>query len=183
MGSFSYGNPYPNTWTPIFEFNYQGTVPYTVPGATAPAALLRHVFTRTTTLPTATVPLRPVIAPATNIRIDGQPFSEGHILSSTTPTLTWDAPSTASASGYRVSILHLYVLNSGTFYDGVADLYTKGTSVQIPPELLQSGEHYVFEVEIYSDEDMDIEAAPLRLGIYRAYMNILSDIMTAPTAP
>lgn len=91
--------------------------------------------------------ISPRLGPVRGAQIASRNFVEDQSGVSTTPSLSWMAPSTGMPSSYRVSINRID--DSGQ----VAELwrvYTPNLAVTIPPGILSQGNAYVFEVEALS---------------------------------
>ncbi|MBL8924180.1 MAG: hypothetical protein JNJ54_35330 [Myxococcaceae bacterium] len=89
----------------------------------------------------------PRLGPVRGAQIASRNFIEDQSGVTTTPTISWMAPTGGTVSSYRVSINRID--DSGD----VADLwriYTPNPAVTLPPGILVNGQAYVFELEALS---------------------------------
>jgi hypothetical protein len=96
------------------------------------------------------------------------------------PVLSWTAPSVGTPNGYVVWLYRLWVNSSGgTGRVPVAVLYTAGTQLMIPPNLMAAGEYYFFRVRSTVQTGVDLTSRPFRLG----YPSGNADVFTAKLSP
>lgn len=91
--------------------------------------------------------IAPRLGPVRGAQIASRNFIEDQSGVTTTPSLSWMAPSTGTANTYRVSISRID--DSGEVQD-LWRVYTPNLAVTIPPGVLALGSVYVFELEALS---------------------------------
>ena len=179
LGDISYGNPFPTTWTPFILSRYDSYVSYYAQGASSSGKLYSYSESVSTTLPTSSSGFGLLVGPPSSPTIGGSNFFNDHSAVGTRPTVSWQVPTLGTATGYRLSIYNLY--NDGTGaskFAFVATLYTKQTSLVIPPELLSPGLQYVFKLSSVNLQARDIEQSPYRYGFPYGYSQTSSGIVT-----
>jgi hypothetical protein len=87
----------------------------------------------------------PLITPAQNVKVEGQPLSTNVFnISTLTPTVTWQAPAIGTPDHYIVTFRGLTLTNGrGTKFTKVASFWTSGTSVTVPSGYLNANTQYV----------------------------------------
>lgn len=91
--------------------------------------------------------ITPKLGPVRGAQIASRNFVEDQTGVTTTPSLSWMAPSTGVANTYRVSISRID--DSGDVQD-LWRVYTPNLAVTLPPGILTLGSTYVFELEALS---------------------------------
>lgn len=125
-------------------------------------------------------PIVPIVGPISNVKIDGQALNAPVSgLGTTTPLVTWDAPSTTpplmSADHYLAVIVELYDDGAGRTRKVPMTpwLTTDETQLRIPAGLLQLGHHYA--IRINAEHASDLQRFSM---LPRARTRWLSDIFT-----
>ncbi|WP_224245318.1 hypothetical protein [Hyalangium gracile] len=146
----SYGNPYPASWEPMVQFT--NTYGYNVTNHDGSITLrVTESFVTTEAASTlATTPVRPRISLPRDFQVDGVAATTPRILSSATPLVTWEAPSTGTVVGYTLLISRYNAEFSGT--QTVARVYTGPgeRSVRLPAGLLTAGNDYVLRLTTHA---------------------------------
>jgi len=181
---FAYGNPYLSWGTAVSAF-YGSRVPLRLPGTTS--GQVYATLSDTRVLKDGMDPIKLRVSPPLALKVDGADAQVDRALASFTPTMSWMAPRVGTPSAYRVSVRRLYTLTTSptiTRYSTVATFHTAGTSLQVPPGILQSGQRYVFSVMAYVTPGVDYAREPYVLEVLAdaAYANTLSSILTAPAS-
>ncbi len=177
LGEISYGNPYPSAWDKVLEASCAYLNSYTLPGTTAPWNLDATISVNTTTLPTATAPLRPLVTPVLNPKINDLGLLADRSGVGLTPTLSWEVPSLGSPSGYIVTIYRLDAVGNSTEGTVVADLRRPATSGSTPPGILVAGNTYVFRIRVIQ-QGLDMLSAPYRCTLPYGYADVVSGLIT-----
>lgn len=146
LGDLAYGNPYPAAWSLLAETYFIWGVSYLAPGATVPATLQRSSYTATSTLPTGTTPLAPLVGPVQNPRINGKDLFQNQLAVGATPTLSWDLPSLGTPTGYVIRILELKNTGGNSQLLTRATLRTAARSLVVPPGVMAAGGTYVVSI-------------------------------------
>ena len=178
--TYQYGNPYPSSWdrTMVGGGNYQ--VEYTAPGATEAGTQLGWIFARSPVVAgTSNVTIAPVVSPVQGLKVNGADAFQAASGITLTPTLSWSAPATGQATSYSVYVLQVKNQGGYTDFATAAVLLTKDTSVTVAPDILQTGNSYVFEVtsEVTAGVDL-LETPNLESTTYAA-----ADALTAMFTP
>lgn len=138
-GDLAFGDPFPTNWTRVLRVDFTNLVPITPPGSTNKIYFQTIVSAqwRAAEVPSSG-PLKPIVGPAANYRINGLSLMQPQTGVGTTPLLAWDPPTLGTAVYYTVTIFNL------TRQVGVASFLTTRTNLQVPPQLLNAGEQYLF---------------------------------------
>jgi hypothetical protein len=160
LGSLSYNNPFPSSYPIFVAFGDDIMVNYGLTGTTFPAMFLVSNYTATTTLPTATAPLTPLIGPPTAPRINGVSLFTSQTITTTTPTISWSAPTVGTPSTYTVSISYLVASGSSTEAQQVANFTTPHTSLVLPANLLTANGTYVIEISAIYAPGVNFNTGP-----------------------
>ncbi len=159
-GVIDYANPYPSSWTPFVDY-YDMVIQYLRPPGAAlpfPLVLLNRVITAD--LPTGSNPITPLIGPALNPEINGASLFNDQVITTTTPTLAWQAPAVGSASGFRINVYELVVTDGNPAVDLRASLYSTSTSIVLPPGVLVPGNAYCLVIASLFRKDLDVSVSP-----------------------
>ena len=125
----------------------------------------------------AAAPIAPLIGPAQELRIDGQPIS-ATTRAQDSPTLSWTPPAHGTAAGYGIGILLLYADQSGgATLSEIAEFITIEPRVQVPPGILMGGQTYAVAVRAIAGA-MDLRGAPNRFAGAHGQSVVLSDPFT-----
>lgn len=179
LGDRQFGNPYPSSWGVVLSYEHIFNVSYLAPNATAPVNKQAVVLLYTTTLPSATSPLTPLVGPVSSPLVQGSNFFNDQYSVGTTPTISWSAPTVGTATGYVVVVYQLSADSSfNSQVASVASLYTTKTSIKLPPNLLLPGNTYVFDIVAYHRQGIDFETEPYRKSLPEAYAECLSGRIT-----
>lgn len=182
MGDIAFANPYPTDWGMFFDYIHYIRVEYTAPGAVNSASADAYLELQDTTLPTASHPVAPLVGPVRNPMVDGASLFSDQAVLTTTPTLSWSAPSLGSATGYEVDIFSLQAAGADSVVEQVGELLTTTTSVQVPPGLLSPAQNYFFCVSAVSEPGKNYNAAPFRHAFPRGVAQALSGVITVSAA-
>ncbi len=174
-GTVQYGDPFPAAWRRTFRLCQTASVAVPVPGGGTQNINLTN--TQTTSLPTATV--KPLLSTVQNPKINGANLFTASTLNSTAVTLSWDPPAIGMPFGYNVAIMNPTTLPDGTVnYLSTTTLGTAKTSMTIPPDLLRSGQTYVFDITSRVDGRANMETSPHRSSLPVANADVISAPMT-----
>lgn len=117
-------------------------------------------------------PLTPRLSPPRDLRVDGQPAYGALTLTRTSPTVTWTAPTVGSVDWYELLVQHVY--NSGLDSEWVAYVLTRGTSLVIPPGVLEPEAYYFFFIVAQNGVDI---ATPSKTSRSRKYATGVSGVL------
>lgn len=177
LGDLPYGNPFPASWSVAAETYQAFSVSYLAPGASTPLVLTRYAYQATTTLPTASAPVAPLLGPVQSLKINGKDLFTNQLSVSTNPTLTWSAPSVGAASGYVVTCYRLFASGSATSLQSVGRFRTRTTSIKLPNGIMTSGNTYVFTVSALRATGVDMSATPFKTSLPYAFTTSMSAIV------
>lgn len=179
-GTVRYSDPFPTTWRRAFRVCQNASVPVPVPGGTTQTIKLTN--SQTTPLPTATV--KPLISAVQNPKIDGADLFTAGTINGTAVTLSWDPPAIGTPFGYTVAIMSPTTFpspNGSVAYLVSATLGTGKTSMTIPPDLLRSGQTYLFLITSQVDGRANMETSPHRSSLPVANADVISAPITIST--
>jgi len=176
-----YGNPFPSPWTEAYEITwsyYRGG--YVLPGTTQVRSLTASIGVTSALFPDASHPIRPTLTPVRDPKINGLNLFQPQTGVGETPTLSWNAPATGSPTYYRVQVRNLWPTGNGnsTWYT-VAYLYTRNTTIKLPPNLLTSGASYVLTIRAVNAPGVNLETAPhLGTTLEASHAECLSELIS-----
>jgi hypothetical protein len=160
---FTITNPFPQSWL----FNQVGmfySVPVNVPGM--PGATMSYgveLRTITNEISSAEHPLRPLVSPPRAPTINGMDLFVDHDGVGVTPTIAWQKPTVGQPTAYAITIEHWELNSISGQLVYVASLIVPGdvTSIQVPARVLESGEHYMLQIEAISQAGQDVRVHSL----------------------
>lgn len=177
LGDLAYGNPFPSSWTPIAEAYFTWAVSYMAPGATTPVTLTRSAYTGTTTMPSASAPIAPLLTPVQNPRINGKSLFQNQLSVGLAPVLAWDAPATGSPAGYVVTAYQLINNAGASRLQSVATMRTASRQITLPPGVFAAGNTYVFSISAVKSPGVSYASNPYQAAFPYATAPILSAIV------
>jgi hypothetical protein len=174
-GTVQYSDPYPSAWRRTFSVCQTASVAVQVPGGKTQGITLTN--TQTTSLPTA--PVKPLISAVQNPKINGADLFNANTINDTAVTLSWDPPAIGTPFGYSVAIMSPTTLTDGTVeYVSTTTLSTAKTSITVPPDLLRSGQTYLFVITSLVDGNANMETSPHRSLLPVASAQLVSASVT-----
>jgi len=174
LGNLQYGDPFPQAWTRAFSFCQEAVVPITLPGSGSTADFALVAGER---VAPSNAALAPLVAPVQSPTIGGGSLFTAATLNTTTPTLSWSAPSGPTPTGYRVQVFVASSLPSGgTVYLTAGSFSTAKTSLTLLP--LTGGNTYVFAITSLVDAAANYETKPYRSALPTAFANVVSAPIT-----
>ena len=177
-GTVQYSDPFPTTWRRTFRVCQSASVAVPVPGGKTQGINLTN--SQTTSPPTAAV--KPLLSPVQNPKINGADLFTAGTISDTAVTLSWDPPAIGTPFGYNVAIMSQTTLPNGTVqYFSTTTLGTAKTSMTIPPDLLRSGQTYLFVISSRVDGRANMETSPHRSSLPVANADVISAPITIST--
>lgn len=181
-GTVGYGNPYPSTWTPVLNVEYEVNVSYTASGAATPVEAPGEVFVGTVQMPAAGSGVGPIIGPVQNIKLEGLALTQPQTVGSPMPTITWDAPLLGTPTVYQLTIYQLFNSGGESQYENVLDIYTSDRSLNLPDGTLSNGSEYFFAIRAYYLPGVDLTTSPHRRAFPMAYADALTEIVSIPVS-
>jgi hypothetical protein len=149
------GDSFPAEWSSLAVVSVSFPVPLELAGAMAPLVTSPGFSMADRAERLLGPPLRPLLSPPRELRIEGVTATGPLAQVGTTPTLSWQAPAVvpAAASGdagapamgpvmYEISLRKLEAGPESISEIFVATLTTEDTSLHLPPELLSPGPWY-----------------------------------------
>jgi len=174
LGALQYGDPFDSSWTRAFSFCQEAIVPIPLPnsGSTVNFALVNSE----STAPSNT-PLAPLVGPVQAPTIQGASLFTAATLTTTTPMLSWSAPTTGTPIGYRVQPFVATTLPNGIpTYEPAGSYSATQTSITALP--LSGGNTYVFAITALMDGAAKIQTSPYRSALPTAYASVVSAPIT-----
>lgn len=174
VGTLTYGDPFPTTWTRELSFYQRAIVNLSVPNSSTSVPF--NLADGESVAPSSS-PLAPLVSPVQSPTINGASLFSSATLNTVTPNLTWTAPGTGNPYGYSVRIYVLTILSTGVpVYETAGVFYTNKTS--LTPLPLSAGNTYVFTISALVDGAANIETSPFRSALPRGYSNVVSAPIT-----
>lgn len=156
--TFIYANPFPQWKDTFVDVGAIFSKRYQLPPAN-PTSVFTFVHTADTreNFPN---PFRLQISPPQNFLINGLVAYEDRSDISTTPYLSWDPPAEGTATHYWLRIRELFVDMNRTRSRPVASVFTADTQLLLPPDIIEPGKSYFFQLIAVNDPGRDIQLAP-----------------------
>ena len=174
-GTVQYSDPFPSAWRRTFRVCQSASVAVQMPGGKTQGIILTN--TQTTSMPIAAV--KPLISAAQNPKINGADLFNAGTINDTAVTLSWDPPAIGTPFGYSVAIMSPTTLPDGTVgYLSSTTLSTAKTSIAVPPDLLRSGQTYLFVITSLVDGKASMETSPHRSSLPAASAQLVSASVT-----
>jgi hypothetical protein len=145
VGNLTYARPLNTTlWNEWRGIDFTAHTIFIAPGSPAPAALDETVSVgrREPMVPPPTTALAPDLSPVQSVQMNGVSATGQLTAVGATPTISWTAPATGSATSYAVDVFWLHATAGASTGTRVATWITSGTSVVLPPGLLVPGNTY-----------------------------------------
>ncbi len=177
LGPVAYGNPYPSSWPLFVGYGYLATTNYLAPGATDSYPWTTLVDGLTTSLPSATSPIEPLVGVAQNPLINGHNFFSNLKRVGLTPLLEWAAPAVGKGTYYNVQVYQLFNSGGSTIPNYVASFTTQQTSLRVPAGLLATGQTYVFEINSYYIPGLNFTKNPNFSGPTEGFAQVISGMI------
>jgi hypothetical protein len=168
VGPLPYANPFPSTWST----SLYAAAAYALPVTGLNGYLYGAVYVRMPLADATAGPITPAVTPVQNLTINGKSAANDLMYAGKTPTFAWMPPTTGPVTGYQI------VAYQDSNDKQVAVIATTGTTVTLPPALIQAGHVYAFVVSAISSSG-NTPAAPLRGGATYAG----ADVLTASVTP
>lgn len=165
---FTITNPFPESWL-FNEVVMYYSAPVNVPGM--PGATLDYqmpLVLITNEIASAEHPLRPLVSPPRTPTINGMDLFTDHDGVGLTPTIAWQKPAMGQPTAYIIDIQHWELDSVSGGLAPVASLIVPGdvTSIKMPARVLQSGEHYMLQIDAMSQAGQDVRVHSLNtLGV------------------
>ncbi len=157
-GSFDYGDPFPVEWPRFVWVWAVAKVSVELDGLGLPVVLDAASLS---VYPLDGEPIAARLSVARAIELDGAPLTAPLRATSRTPTLSWQPPRLGSATDYRIDVVRLEPNGAGDYaWTPLAELSTRATSVQLPPDLLVSGGHYLVRLIAVARAGVDVTRTP-----------------------
>lgn len=179
MTSVQYIDPFPDSLSRYFEMCQQ-----VYQGVTTPSGAITEYITLTNRASWASPPpeVGPLIGPVEEPTINGQPLFTAATLSAQSYTLKWRKPSLGNATEYRVQVFR-YVSNPVApvdlgEYSSTVTFYTSQTSMTLPPETIERGNHYFLMIRALTDGRANFESSPLRHAFPMGHADVMSAVFT-----
>jgi hypothetical protein len=171
-----YGNPFATEHAPWTDFV---TVVYPIPVTIPHVGAVHAVFIQAEPVSElANRPLVPAISAVQAVKINGLGADAPRAGVGSTPTISWAAPATGTATNYAVTIRS--IVKAGTSYKLVPSgtFNTTSTSITLPAIATEGMESYVLTVTAISAKDRDLTARPFIGSLPYASMDYVTSRIT-----
>jgi len=181
---FTYGNPYPSSYTPTATAGALFRTRYALPDSDGGTTIAMSVFGSMSTADRHAnfthSPLQPALSPVQNPTVNGTSAFQHLTGVGTMPTLAWSVPAKGTPTEYQVSFRELYVEAGRTRRSPTAAvaIRTKGTRITVPPGFLQPGKSYYAVIRAYYRPGVDVSTQPYMSGSTIHHADILSGILS-----
>jgi hypothetical protein len=134
-------------WSEWRRATYTANVSYTAPGASAALVVPATVTRRDPLWATSPYPtIDPAVSPVRTPTVAGANALGTIPATGLTPRIAWTAPATGAPTSYRVSLYRLFANGTASASQRVATWIVGGTSVNVPANVLVSGQTYYAEI-------------------------------------
>jgi hypothetical protein len=159
---YTYGNPFPD-WAAFSSAYVYFRVRQTVPRPDAGTVLLStfpYIRSLDLLAGASALQLEPGVSPPRSALINGTPSYVNQTIG-TTPTVSWQPPARGTPTYYALRFRNIFLNESGlpSFGAYTGPVWTSGTSVRVPPGLLETGKMYVMYLSAFVTP-VSIETAP-----------------------
>lgn len=159
FGLLAYGNPFPASWSLLWQQYYVMRVPYTLPGMTGTRYQSGQLIV-TSSVMSAAASIQPVLSPVSQATVGGKPVSTASATGvGLAPTFSWQKPNLGTPAYYQVTLYRLYDPNNGvaTPATQVLGYYTTaGTSLTLPAGVLTAGETYFAKISAFTGSHQEL---------------------------
>jgi hypothetical protein len=170
LGTLSYNDPFPSTWTRALSFCQAGTV--TIPFGTSLSSSFPMNVVDGESIPPASTSLAPLVAQVQNPMLNGASLFTAASMTSGPITLNWNAPATGAPFGYVVSPIVVVQNTNGFELLGLGSYHTAKTSITLPP--LAANTTAIFLITALVDGTANMETSPLRSSLPTAFSTVVS---------
>jgi hypothetical protein len=181
--TFKYANPFTLNGTALDEFlitRYFFNVPVTAPNAKSSSPVSVGIIED---IPSAQVTgagsdIVPLVTPVTDVMVNGMALSAPVSGTGTTPTISWTAPTTGTIVGYSVIVDQAANSLNSTKLTELGVLFTDGTSLQIPPGIITTGQNigYVVIITAYAISGYMPASAPFQNGLPDPQVSMVTSV-------
>jgi hypothetical protein len=176
FGTVSFGDPFLEAWERWSDHRTTFSMDYTAPQAGEPVTFIAQIQRVEALAPSMTI--TPRVTPPRAPKIDGADAFQSQSAVGGTPLVSWTAPSTGTATGYGVFVFELSRVGTASRFDVLAGIFTRSTSVRLPPGVLQPGRAYFIQVRAYVLPSANLEVGPFRHGLPAANADVLTAAFT-----
>jgi hypothetical protein len=172
LGPVQYNNPFPATWLPVLAAEAESCI-----SLSANQVTCASTGYLTTSL---SAPITPPMSPVQSPTLNGTSLFAVTTSNSTTPALSWKAPTGLTPSGYVISITQMTDTTTSPAPwrpAGTKTFYTSATSLTIPPGILSEGT-YLFVIEAIANGRTDFMTSPRRAAFPYAFAQATSGLVT-----
>jgi hypothetical protein len=168
-------------WKEWRGLDFTGSVTFTAPGATTGFTETVSVGRREAMPATST--LSPTLSPVRSLLVTSttgvQSSAAGNVTGlGLTPTLSWQAPATGTATSYTVEVFRMGANGTATTSTKVATFLTAFTQVALPTGVLTAGSAHYVRVTARNVASDPWATAPLRRIVLGAWAATLSGTLT-----
>jgi hypothetical protein len=173
LDEIPYGQFLPQFWVEYRLIFFTAGLSVTAPGAFEPGLFIGGIG-RYDPLPDVTGPVTPVVTPPLSPEINGLDAFAGPAGVGTSPTVSWSPPAIGAPTSYVVLVSQpVESATGGTTFLNIAYITTTGTSVSVPPGLLEPGVTYVAAITADMKNPDTSESAPYQLSYPYAYASAI----------
>jgi hypothetical protein len=148
MLKLSYGNPFPASWAAMGFVSARFSVSYLVPGTATTKNAHATVDVSGTITDLAGGAVKPILGPPSALQIGGKDANAVNTGVGLSPVLSWSVPAVGTSAIYQVSVRKVDPnISAGS---GAGRFITQGTSITLPPGVLESGSSYFVRVTALS---------------------------------
>ncbi|HEX8436573.1 hypothetical protein [Archangium sp.] len=179
-GTMTYGTPLSDTWGVSVSTRASFMSKYVLPGSTRGSVSISGGVETVDVVDAANaanVTVTPWLSPVQNPRINGTSLFTETSGVGASPVISWDPPAVGTPSLYRINVRRLFIDSAGTNRSTpVGVVYTRGTQVKIPPDLMLAGRSYVLTLNEVQNA-VSTPNAPYRSSLPAAFVSLNSALI------
>ena len=176
LGEVHYANPFPPSFGQVLYASNDVTVAFPVDGG-APAMARASVSVVVPLDKAGLASIEPLLSPPQAPQINGQDAFGTLAGISSTPTLSWKPPALGKPAGYAVQTHVITTFGTDGVVGNGPTFTTTATSLTLPPDSVQSGFTYVFQITALATS-IDLSKQPFRASASGASADVITGTST-----
>jgi hypothetical protein len=145
-----YGLSLAGNWQPFGSAGYSTSLGFPVPGTPRAAVFTHQIFTSVDVSnpnPDVLIDIEPRLGPPGALLVAGLDALQPQTGVGLTPTVSWTAPTLGAANLYELDVFQLTPTTNRRNFVNAGRFATTGTSLTLPPDVLEAGGSYVLIVQ------------------------------------
>jgi hypothetical protein len=177
VGTLQYSDPFPSTWARAQSFCEAATVPIAIPNS---STTVNFALVSGASVAPSSSAIAPIVGAVQSPTVNGGSLFTAATLTTSTPSLSWTAPTGTAPTGYRVAAFVQTTPSGLQTYQPAGVFYTAQTSITLPP--LSSGNTYVFCITSEADGSANFQTSPFRSALPTGFASVVSAPFTVSSS-